>query len=86
MTSRLETFLRSKMKKKVDKSWSRAKDIVIKEYGTEVVLKATKDATEVTVGDVYDIFNQMIMDIRNKLREDPDLSSTEALKEVEEGA
>ena len=86
MTKQFEDMVRGRVAK-VNSTWSRARDVVLAKYGEEVVLKKQKKGEkDITMADIYSVFNSIINDVKNKIEIDENLSADEALKEVEEGA
>ena len=85
MTSKFEKMIRGRVAK-VSSTWSRARDVVLARYGKEVVLKKQKpQEKDITMSDIYSVFNSLINDVKNKIEIDQNLSADEALREVEEG-
>ena len=85
MTKQFEEMIRGRVAK-VSSTWSRARDVVLAKYGKEVVLKKQKpQEKDITMADIYSVFNSIINDVKNRIEIDQDLSANEALREVEEG-
>ena len=85
MTKQFEEMIRGRVAK-VSSTWSRARDTVLARYGKEIVLKRKKPQDkDITIADIYSVFNSLINDVKNKIEIDQNLSADEALREVEEG-
>ena len=85
MTSKFEDIIRGRVGK-TNSTWARSRDTVLARYGKEVVLKRKKpQEKDITMADIYSVFNSLINDVKNRIEIDQDLSADEALREVEEG-